>query len=211
MDLTGITDLFLATAGLNHDDVVATVGEYPITAAELLYWLSYNISYNFGTELPPWDMEEPSLPEEPPQEQKFVPAPPAPEPAPPAPEAEPIPAPAAPSGSDRAFWPSFAAGLRGKVPPSVTPYLNNPAKVTGVWQNNTLTLWTDTDFTRSMLNKPAVLEGLTRAAAAAFGGQPRVNIVTGPPPPEAPSAPPAADALDDLLAFGAQFDNIVIQ
>lgn len=58
MDLTGITDLFLATAGLNHDDVVATVGEYPITAAELLYWLSYNISYNFGTELPPWDMEQ---------------------------------------------------------------------------------------------------------------------------------------------------------
>ena len=103
--------------------------------------------------------------------------------------------------------------------PSVLPYLNNPAKVAGVWKNGLLTLWTDTEFTRSMLNKPAVLEGLTQAAAAAFGGQPRVSVVTGKPPTEdsAQAAPPpqpeasAEDALDQLLAFGEQFDNIVIQ
>lgn len=123
------------------------------------------------------------------------------------------------SGGDRTFWPSFAAGLRGKVSPSVLPYLNNPAKVAGVWKNNTLTLWTDTEFTRSMLNKPIILEGLTQAAAATFGGQPHVSVVTGKPPAEEPSAPapqpPAqpegGDALDELLAFGAQFDNIIIQ
>ncbi|MGI5963241.1 MAG: DNA polymerase III subunit gamma/tau [Lawsonibacter sp.] len=128
------------------------------------------------------------------------------------------------------FWPSFVAGLRGKVPPSVTPYLNNPAKVTGVWQNGSLTLWVDSEFTRSMLNKPAVLEGLTRGAAAAFGGEPKVSIVTGKAPttsqPSAlagarsiPSEPmtategegPEKDALDELLAFGEQFDNIIIQ
>ena len=103
--------------------------------------------------------------------------------------------------------------------PSVLPYLNNPAKVTGVWKNGLLTLWTDTEFTRSMLNKPAILEGLTQAAAAAFGGQPRVSVITGKPPAEASSQPapapqpeaPAEDALDALLAFGEQFDNIVIQ
>ena len=174
-------------------------------------------------DLPPWDMEAPPLPEEPPfpmdeppAERSFTPEPP------PAPRPAPKPAPAAPAaGSDRAFWPSFAAGLRGQVPPSVVPYLNNSAKVTGVWQNNTLTLWTDTEFTRNMLNKPPVLEGLSRAAAATFGGQPRVSIVTGTPPPAAPAPPPvpappaeeapAVDALDELLAFGEQFDNIVIQ
>ena len=107
-----------------------------------------------------------------------------------------------------------------KVPPSVTPYLNNPAKVTGVWKNGLLTLWVDSEFTRTMLNKPAVLEGLTRAAAASFGGAPKVSVVTGSPPKEAAPSPAAApsqeapapaDALDELLAFGEQFDNIVIQ
>ena len=93
--------------------------------------------------------------------------------------------------------------------------------MTGVWKNGTLTLWTDTEFTRSMLNKPAVLTGLAQAAAATFGGQPNVSVVTGKPPAQeavpAPAVPPvaeeapAADALDELLAFGEQFDNIIIQ
>ena len=100
------------------------------------------------------------------------------------------------------------------------PYLHNPDKVTGVWKNGMLTLWVDSEFTRSMLNKPAVLEGLTRAAAAAFGGEPRIGVVVGkapaeekpaPAPPAPQEQPPAGDALDELLAFGGQFDNIVIQ
>jgi DNA polymerase-3 subunit gamma/tau len=123
-------------------------------------------------------------------------------------------------GSDRAFWPSFAAGLRGKVPPTVMPYLNKEEKVTGVWKNGLLTLWVDSEFTRSMLNKPAVLDGLRQAAAATFGGEPQVSVVTGKPPVEeqtppapVPDQPPAeaSDALDELIAFGEQFDNIVIQ
>ena len=119
-------------------------------------------------------------------------------------------------GGDRSFWPSFVAGLRGKVPPSVTPYLNNPAKVTGTWKNDLLTVWTDSEFTRSMLNKPAVLSGLTQAAQAALGSSVRVSVVTGAPPrQEEPPRPDRAeekgDALDELVAFGEQFDNIVIQ
>ncbi|NBI11149.1 DNA polymerase III subunit gamma/tau, partial [Colidextribacter sp. OB.20] len=126
-------------------------------------------------------------------------------------------APAAPvrAGGDSAFWPSFAAGLRGKVPPTVMPYLNNPAKVTGTWKNGQLTLWVDSEFTRSMLNKPAVLDKLAQAAAASFGGQPQVGIVVGAPPPsggeEVPAPAAERDPLDDLLSFGGQFDNITIQ
>ena len=45
MDLTGVTDPYLATSGLAGDTVVARVGEADITAAELLYWIDY------GTEL----------------------------------------------------------------------------------------------------------------------------------------------------------------
>ena len=171
--------------------------------------------------IPPWEEERPPLPPEPEEEPSYDP-PVSARPAPPAQKAPApgaAPAPSADTGENRAFWPSFAAGLRGKVPPSVTPYLNNPAKVTGIWKNGALTLWVDSEFTRTMLNKPAVLEGLTQAAAASFGGQPRVSIVTGKPPQEEPQAAPAGpegaeplrDALDELLAFGEQFDNIVIQ
>jgi len=169
-------------------------------------------------DLPPWEEEAPPLPEEPPAEPDYFFEEPAPvRPAPPAPPAQAPAAQAPASAGDRSFWPSFSAGLRGKVPPTVLPYLTNPAKVTGVWKNGALTLWVDSEFTRSMLNKPAVLEKLAQAAAASFGGQPQVSVVTGTPPAEAPSpAPaaqpaPAADALDELLAFGQQFDNIIIQ
>ncbi|RHR11015.1 DNA polymerase III subunit gamma/tau [Pseudoflavonifractor sp. AF19-9AC] len=171
-------------------------------------------------DVPPWDVEP-----RPQVQQKAAAPEPVKEPEPPASQPQrPAEAPAISGGEDWAFWPSFVAGLRGKVPPSVTPYLNNPAKVTGVWKNGILTLWVDTEFTRSMLNKPAVLDGLKQAAEAAFGGQARVSVVTGKAPePEAPAQPvsrpveqpqepvPAADALDELLAFGEQYDNIVIQ
>ena len=162
---------------------------------------------------PPGD-DRPPLPEEPPEEPERVFDVPVEAPAP-----APAPVPGS-GGGDRSFWPAFAAGLKGQVSPSVLPYLHNPSKVTGMWKNGQLTLWTDSEFTRSMLNKPAILEGLARAAGDAFGGQPRVSIVAGRPPEEdlspAPSQPSpqskgSGDALDQLLAFGEKFDNIIIQ
>ena len=171
-------------------------------------------------DLPPWEEERPPLPDEPPPEEpdylldepalpvrsETTKAPPAPAPA----------APAAQTGGDSAFWPSFAAGLRGKVSPAVMPYLNNPAKVTGTWKNGQLTLWVDSELTRTMLNKPSVLEKLARAAADSFGGEPRVSVVTGTPPPaelgQATPAPAAErDPLDDLAASFGGLDNITFQ
>ena len=194
---------------------------------------------------PPWDDDRPPL-EEPPEELVPVfdipdaepapmPEPPAPvsrpEPAPepvPAPAPAPAPAPEAPAAvpaddhADQSFWPSFVAGLHAYVPASAYPYLNNPSKVSGVWQHGLLTLWTDTRFTQAMLNKPAVVEGVKQAAANTFGGHPNVRVVVGKPPVDpspssgmgAVNVPPPApekDALDELLAFGAQFDNIIIK
>lgn len=63
MDLTGVTDPYLATAGLSGDTVVATVGGYEITADNLLYWLNYNIAYTldqynmWGVTVLDWDSE----------------------------------------------------------------------------------------------------------------------------------------------------------
>ena len=172
---------------------------------------------------PPWDEEEPPLPEEP-EEEPSLPEEPAPRPQPVPAKTAGQSAPQPEKAADPSFWPAFAAQLKGKVPPTIMPYLHNPAKVQGVWKNGKLTLWVDGEFTRSMLNKPAVLEPMARAAAAAFGTeQPAVSVVVGQPPagdlpPAGETAPEASspaeekkDALDELLAFGGQFDNIVIQ
>ena len=113
-----------------------------------------------------------------------------------------------------AFWPSFAQSLRGKVTPSVIPHLTNPERVTGVWKNGKLTLWVDSDFTHRMLNKPAILNGIAQAAQGAFGCPAQVSVVTGKPPvtPNGGAVPvQERDALEDLIAFGSQFDNIIIQ
>ena len=174
------------------------------------------------------------IPDEPSPVPDFRPEPvPAAEPEPaPAPAPVPAPAPAAPAAeppaedgrADRSFWPSFLAGLHPYVPASIFPYLNNSSKVAGVWQNGMLTLWADTRFTHAMIDKPAVIEGVRQAAANTFGGNPTVRVVTGKPPVDNGPArtagvvvpPPQAekspeDALDELLAFGAQFDNIIIK
>ena len=169
---------------------------------------------------PPRPEEEPSYD---PPGQELSPEPPVSQPAPQAaaPTAPPAQAPGAQNqeeAADTAFWPSFAAGLRGQVPPSVLPYFHNPAKVTGSWKNGFLTLWVDGEFTRAMLNKPAITQALSQAACACFGvPQVQVSIVVGKPPAaKNPSTSAEAgqgkkDALDELLAFGAQFDNIKIQ
>ncbi len=164
------------------------------------------------------------------------PRPVAPPPPPkPAPVAKPTPAPQTTppvtggATGDSGFWSNFAASLRGtRVPASVMPYFTNPEKVTGVLQNGVLTLWVPNSFTKSMLDKPAITEPLAGVTAERVGSPVRIAFqvgkapavtaapVTAPPvqvaPPPAPPAevPPQEDALNELLAFGEQFDNITI-
>ncbi|MBQ8801863.1 MAG: DNA polymerase III subunit gamma/tau, partial [Clostridium sp.] len=149
---------------------------------------------------PVWQMEKPA---------------PAPRRPKPTPAPEPAPVSVADGEENRTFWPSFAAGLRGKITPAVMPLLNNPQKVTGVWKNGKLTLWADSEFTRSMLNKPAILDGIAKAANTTFGVPAVVSVVTGAPP-AAPAEKQVdggdpSQALDELLSFAQKFDNVTIQ
>ena len=162
---------------------------------------------------PPWE-EEPPLPPEPEETPAWEA--PQPEVQKPASGARETPPPAQTGGgtASTAFWPEFVAKVLGKVPPSVHPYLNNSAKVTGVWKNNTLTLWVDSSFTRDMLHKPAILTALSQAAEAFFAAPGATVAITVGRPPEDSAASgdgKKQDALDALLAFGAQYDNIKIQ
>ena len=119
------------------------------------------------------------------------------------------------AGGESSFWPAFAAEAKRKLP-STGPYLVNPEKTVGTWKNGVLTLWVDSAFTKAMLNKPNITEVLAQAAGQRFGGQARVAFQIGKPSPEdlgTGQAPEAGqrDALDALLEFGEQFDNIIIK
>ena len=166
--------------------------------------------------------EPPRMPPSPPQRSE----PPRPVPAPrrekkPAPPPN-VSTPTAEEGENRMFWPAFAASLQGKVSSMAMPYLKNPDKVVGIWKNGMLTIWVDKKLTQSILDKPETRNALVRAASAAFGCEAKVHITVGrPPAPQSqsapqPPAPPAQsagqeDAMNELLAFGAKFDNIIIQ
>ena len=155
---------------------------------------------------PPWEEERPPLPEEPgePVDRMEKPGPAPQQPA----REQPANA-AAPAGD---IWPGLVAGLRGKFP-AVYPFLSNPAAVRGVLEDAVLTLWVDTEFTKNMVGATAVLETLGQLAGAQTGRPVRCLVKVGTPPKSAktPAAPAEHDNLDDLLAMGQQFDNIIIQ
>ena len=157
---------------------------------------------------PPWEEERPPLPEEPGEPVGYE-MEPAPERKSPAREA-PAPAPAAAPAAD--LWPGLVAGLRSRFP-AVYPFLSNPAAVQGVLDESTLTLWVDTEFTKSMVGTAALLSALEQMAAAQTGSPVRCVVKVGAPPKAAKGTkvPAEHDNLDDLLAMGQQFDNIIIQ
>ena len=158
---------------------------------------------------PPWEEERPPLPEEPgePVGYDMEPAPAVTEPSM---REAPAPAPAAAPSAD--LWPGLVAGLRSRFP-AVYPFLSNPSAVQGVLENGTLTLWVDTEFTKSMVGTAALLAALEQRAGTQTGGPVHCAVKVGSPPKaaERPQAPAEHDNLDDLLAMGQQFDNIIIQ
>ena len=91
-------------------------------------------------------------------------------------------------------------------------FLIDPSTV-GEYSGGVLNLWADGSFAFSMLNKPSVLEPVTREAERMAGCKVQVFVKEGRPPVRtAASAPaaPAHDNLNDLLALGRQFGNINI-
>lgn len=102
----------------------------------------------------------------------------------------------------------------------VQSFLRKPQAVTGTFEENTLTLWTDTELTRQILSRGETPDLLAKAALA-YGGKPRrVVFQVGPPKaaespaapqPAAQPAPAAEDKFNDLLALGQQFGNFTVK
>ena len=111
-------------------------------------------------------------------------------------------------------WQALVAGLREKVPRNAWSFLGNAGMVQGSWSGSTLTLWVDDELVKGVVSRPAVLEAVQAQAQARTGGSVQVRVQVGKAPAEgsAPGAPAAEhDNLDDLLALGRQFDNIIIK
>ncbi len=163
-------------------------------------------------DLPPWDVE----PAPPPVTTAPIKA--APQPAP-TPHIAPQPVPPATSAAntDNAnFWKSLMPTLMGKVPMGEYTFLSDTNCVLGDYADGALTLWADSDFVKGMVEKPTVQPIVAKEASRMAGRSVQVFVKVGKPPvrttaPAAPITPAEHDNLDDLLALGQQFDNIVIK
>lgn len=155
-------------------------------------------------ELPPWEEERPPLPEEPPEKPEHLNT--AVEETPKAQKAQN----AAQSAAVGDIWPGLVVLVRSKFP-AVYPFLSNPAAVQGRLEDGVLTLWVDNEFTKNMVGGAHILEELARLASEQTGKAVRCVVKVGKAPAQAPQAPAEHDNLDDLLAMGQQFDNIIIE
>lgn len=155
-------------------------------------------------ELPPWEEERPPLPEEPPEEPEH-PSAVVEEPA-----KNQMPRGAAQRSGGGDIWPGLVVLVRNKFP-AVYPFLSNPAAVQGRLEDGVLTLWVDNEFTKNMVGGAHILTELARLASEQTGSTVRCAVKVGKAPEQAPQAPAEHDNLDDLLAMGQQFDNIIIE
>lgn len=112
-------------------------------------------------------------------------------------------------GKSQADFKQFVAGLRGKLMPSAYTFLAKPSFVTGVFEEQALMLYVDSDMTKNILIKANAQDILAQEAERFTGRKLQVHIHVGKP--EELSSPKEEDKLTDLLKLGQQFDNITIR
>ena len=131
------------------------------------------------------------------------PPPPEDSDAPPDPEA-----PAQPQASEDTpvgFWSDLCGAIRSELKPPITGFFvaTPNAPVQGALVGSTLQLRCGNDFTAKMVDKPEVLEAVSRKASALLGRPVRAQVVdTSARPRENPR-------MDQLMAFGRQHGDIV--
>ena len=103
------------------------------------------------------------------------------------------------------FWSDLCDAVRKELKPPITGFFvaTPNAPVQGAVVEQTLQLRCGNDFTAKMLDKPEVLEAVSRKASALLGRSMRAQVVdTSARPRENPR-------MDQLMAFGRQHGDIV--
>ena len=159
---------------------------------------------------PPWEdsiSEEPPLPEEPPLREEpagervfDVPARESTSPS------KPSEAPAAPAGGFTAgtsWWRGFAENCKGQMPAMYRAFLDH---CNGTLTDGILTIFADTDMTKSRLNNDRILGILQEAGTQAAGAPVQVRLQVGQGPQSSPE-----ERMQNLINMGSKFDSFQIK
>ena len=119
------------------------------------------------------------------------------------------------------FWTDFVTAIKSNMPPMTIPILTNPDKMVGVWNPPYLNLWVRDSFNKSVFTKPAVMDQLAKQAKLYLKREDVQIVVQEGKLPQVGSSLETVQhdeisgaqkqAMEQLLEFGAQFDNIEIQ
>ena len=138
-----------------------------------------------------------------PVEDEELPPPPDDDDAPPEAEASPAPKPQndAPAG----FWLDLCGGVRKELKPPVTGFFAGTpnAPVQGVLTGGRLELQCTNAFTAQMLDKPEILEVVSRKAGAMLGRQTQAVVV------DLSAKPKGNPRMEQLMQFGREHADIV--
>ena len=138
-----------------------------------------------------------------PVEDEELPPPPDDDGAPP--EAEDSPAPKPQNDAPAGFWLDLCGGVRKELKPPVTGFFAGTpnAPVQGVLTGGKLELQCTNAFTAQMLDKPEILEVVSRKAGAMLGRQTQAVVV------DLSAKPKGNPRMEQLMQFGREHADIV--
>lgn len=138
-----------------------------------------------------------------PVEDEELPPPPDDDDAPP--EAEDSPAPKPQNDAPAGFWLDLCGGVRKELKPPVTGFFAGTpnAPVQGVLTGGKLELQCTNAFTAQMLDKPEILEVVSRKAGAMLGRQTQAIVV------DLSAKPKGNPRMEQLMQFGREHADIV--
>ena len=118
-------------------------------------------------------------------------------------EAE-IPAPR-PSEAPAGFWPELCGAVRKELKPPISGFFapTPNAPVQGALLGDTLELRCGNDFIAKMLDKPEILEVVSRKTSAMLGRPTRVTVV------DITAKPAGNPRMEQLMQFGRDHSDIV--
>ena len=127
--------------------------------------------------------------------------PPPPDDADAPPAEEPAPVDPTPMG----FWTDLASAVRQELKPPLSGFFaaTPNAPLQGRLEGNTVILCCSTDFVLQMLNKPEIIELVSRKASAQLGRTVSVKVI------DSSAIPQRSKKMDQLLSFGRAHSEVI--